>query len=131
MTVKRLLVLCVVAWGAADLQAVEPEIRNLNVRGLQIGGTTTLVLDGEALGTTPRLLLPFPATQALKPGTTATRATFDVTLGAEVQPGFYHLRAATADGVSLPVVIGVDRLPQRPLGASIESLPVALHGNLS
>src|SRR5215472_2423983 len=123
MTVKRLLVLCVFAWGtAADLSAVEPEIRNLNVRGLQIGGTTTLVLDGEALGTAPRLLLPFAAKQTLKPGATATRATFDVTLGADVQPGFYHLRTATADGVSLPVVICVDRLPQRPFAATVESL---------
>src|SRR5207245_1022272 len=30
-----------------DLRAAEPTIRNLAVRGLQIGGTTTLVVDGD------------------------------------------------------------------------------------
>ena len=131
MTAKRLLVVCFLAWAAADLRAAEPEIRNLNVRGLQAGGTTTLVLDGDGLTTNVRLLLPFPAKQTLMPGATPTRATFNVTLGAEVTPGYYHLRAATPGGVSLPVVIAVDRLPQRPLVATSESLPVALHGNLT
>lgn len=115
----------------APLGATEPAIRNLSVRGLQVGGTTTLVVDGEALGTAPRLMLPFPAKQTLKPGTTATRATFDVTLGGDVPPGYYHLRTVTPGGVSLPIAIGVDRLPQRPLGAAVEPLPVALHGAVS
>jgi hypothetical protein len=33
--------------------------------------------------------------------------------------------------VSLPVVIGVDALPQKPFAAKVESLPVALHGSLA
>ena len=47
---------------------------------LQIGGATTLVIDGDDLGTAPRLLLPFAAKQTLKPGATARRAVYDVTL---------------------------------------------------
>ena len=34
-----------------------------------------------------------------------------------MEPGYYNLRLATDGGVSLPVVIGVDRLPQRPFAA--------------
>src|SRR5262249_48204144 len=45
------------------LGATEPVVRNLNVRGLQVGATTTLILDGDDFGTAPRLLLPFAAQQ--------------------------------------------------------------------
>ena len=69
------------------LQATEPTLRALDVRGLRVGGTTTLVIDGDDLGTTPRLLLPFAAKQTLKPGSTDKKATFDVTLDGEVTPG--------------------------------------------
>lgn len=116
---------------ALPLDAAEPTLRNLNVRGLQINSTTTLVLDGDDFGKTPRLLLPFAAKQALKPGSTDKQATFDVTLPDDVAPGYHQMRMVTDDGVSLPAVIGVDRLPQRPLAASIEQLPVALHGAVS
>src|ERR1700676_5607821 len=109
---------------AAPLLAGEPVIRDLNVRGVQVNGPTPLVLDGDELGTNPRLLLSFPVQQQLKKGSTNKRATFDVTLPADVTPGYYHLRVVTAQGVSLPVVIGVDRLAQRPLTAAVETLPV-------
>jgi hypothetical protein len=113
---------------AASVQAAEPNLRNLDVRGLQVGGTTTLTIDGDDLGTAPRLLLPFPAKQALKPGATDKRAVFEVALATDAPPGYHQLRVATEGGVSLPVVIGVDRLPQVPLAAEVAGLPVALHG---
>ena len=113
------------------VHSAEPAIRNLSLRGLQIGGTTTLVVDGDDLGTAPRLLLPFPAVQQLKPGSTKSQASFDVTLDGNVEAGYYHLRVMTDEGVSAPIVITVDRLPQRPLAAMVEQLPVALHGVVS
>jgi hypothetical protein len=113
---------------AAPLVAAEPEIRGVSVRGLQVGDTTNLVIDGDAFGAAPRLLLPFPARQQLLKGVSDKRAAFDVTLAGDVTPGYYQLRLATAQGVSLPVVIAVDRLAQRPLATSAETLPVALHG---
>ena len=58
------------------------------------------------------------------------QATFDVTLDGDVEPGYHHLRVATDDGVSAPVVIAVDRLPQRPVTAAVAALPVALHGTV-
>jgi hypothetical protein len=119
----------ILAWAlTGQAEAAEPNLRNVNVRGLQVGGSTTLAVDGDDLGTAPRLLLPFAAKQERKPGSTAQQATFDVTLAADVVPGYYNLRIATEGGVSPPVVIGVDRLPQRPFAAEIAELPVALHG---
>jgi hypothetical protein len=113
-----------------SLHAAQPAIRNLDVHGLQAGGKTTLVIDGDELGKTPRLLLPFAVKQERKPGGTDKRAVFEVAVGA-VEPGYYSLRVQTAGGVSLPVTIAVDRLPQRPLAASTEALPVALHGRVN
>lgn len=113
--------------------AAEPAIRNLNVRGLQIGGTTTVVVDGDDLGAGPKLLLPFAAKQELKAGSTDKQATFEVAPEGEIAPGYYQLRVATEQGVSLPVVIAVDRMPQKPLPPATEStsqLPVALHGSI-
>jgi hypothetical protein len=113
---------------ASVVQSSEPSLRNLSLRGLQIAGKTTVVVDGDELGAAPRLLLPFPATQALKPGSTKSQATFDVALDANVEPGYHHLRIATDDGVSAPVVIAVDRLPQQVLAVTVDQLPAALHG---
>jgi hypothetical protein len=123
-----LALLCVLCASVFQSFATEPAVRALNVRGLQVGGTTTLTIDGDDLGKEPRLLLPFTAKQERKAGATDKQATFDVTLGADVAPGYYNLRVAAEGGVSLPLVIGVDRLPQRPFAAEIGALPVALHG---
>jgi len=106
-------------------------VRNLNVRGLQVGGTTTIVLDGDDFLKAPRLLLPFAAKAELKKGATDKQATFDVTLGGDVVPGYYHLRVVTDGGVSAPVVIAVDKLAQQMLAAATDSLPAALHGALT
>ncbi len=112
------------------LNAGEPVVRNLNLRGLRAGGTTGIVIDGDDLTGAPRLLLPFPAQTQLKKGTDK-QAAFDVTLPAEVVPGYYHLRVTTAGGVSAPVVIAVDRLAQKPFAATADPLPIALHGTLA
>ncbi len=120
--------LAVIAFAAGPMSATEPNVRAVNVRGLQVGGTTTLTIDGDDFGKEPRLLLPFAAKQQRKPGPTDKQATFDVTLAADVAPGYYNLRLAAEGGVSAPVVIGVDALPQRPFAAEAGSLPAALHG---
>ena len=73
--------------------AAEPEVRNLSLRAtLQIGGTTTLTVDGDGLLPNPRLHLPFPAKAVLKSLATDKQAVFDVTLGEDVVPGYHHLR---------------------------------------
>jgi hypothetical protein len=126
----RLIAVLLLTAGS-PLLAAEPAVRNVTVRGLQVGGTTTLTVDGDDLGKSPRLLLPFPTKQTLKPGSTDKQATFDVSLGDDVTPGYHHLRVVTDGGVSLPVIVGVDKLPQRPFTAAAGTLPAALHGTLS
>jgi hypothetical protein len=111
-------------------RAGEPVLRNVNVRGLQVGGTTTIVCDGDELAGA-RLLLPFSAKAELKKGSTDKQASFDVTLGTDIAPGYYHLRVVTDQGVSAPTIIGVDRLPQRALASTPFDLPVALHGAIA
>ena len=111
--------------------AVEPSIRALNIRGLQIGGTTELVCDGDDFTTEPKLLLPFAAEMELKAGSTEKKATFALKLGNDVEPGYYQLRMLTAGGVSSPTVIGVDRLPQVVFGPKVDALPVSTFGNVS
>jgi len=95
--------------------AAEPVIRNINLRGLQIGGTTSLVIDGDNFGKSPRLLLSFPVQQQLNKDSADKQAKLDVALGTDAVPGYYHLRVVTDGGVSAPVAIAVDRLPQRAM----------------
>jgi len=128
---KTVTALSVLALLAAPLSAAEPGIRALNVRGLQVGEKTTLILDGDDLGTSPKLLLPFPATQTLLPKNTPKQATFEVTANAAVVPGFYPMAVVTDQGASAPVAVAVDKLPQRPFAASVDQIPVALHGTLT
>jgi hypothetical protein len=130
-TATNILALVVVITSAVGTWAVEPSLRTLNIRGLQIGATTEIICDGDDFTTTPRLLLPFAAQQELKSGSTEKKATFAVTLGSDIEPGFYQLRIATAGGVTLPVVVGVDRLPQIFGPKLIEQLPIAVHGTVS
>jgi len=111
--------------------AAEPDLQTINVRGLQVGGTTTLTIDGDRFGTAPKLLLPFAAKQTLKPGGTDKKAVIDVTLDDAVSPGYYNLRLATEGGISLPVLFGVDKLPQRSLAPSLESSQIAVTGSVT
>lgn len=159
----RIMLLALAAlstFAPSSVRAVEPSIRSVDIRGLTIGGTTTLVIDGDDLGSVastdpkdpkkktigpgPKLMLPFAAKQELKSGATEKRAVFDVTLADDIAPGYYNLRVTTDGGVSLPVVVAVDRLVQQtfppakpatpPKSGEAASppialpLPIALHG---
>lgn len=121
------LVLLVAAF---RLTAAEPTVRDLDVRGLRTNGATTVTVNGDDLGKAPKLLLPFAAKQTLKPGNTDKKASFEIELK-DATPGLYQLRVLTEGGVSLPTVIGVDALDQKPFAPKVETLPVALHGALN
>jgi hypothetical protein len=130
MTPSRILTVLVFLVAALRLTAAEPTVRDLNVRGLQTNGTTTVTVTGDDLGKAPKLLLPFAAKQTLKSGNTDKLAVFEVAVEGAT-PGLHHFRVVTEGGVSLPVVVGVDALPQKPFAAKVEALPVALHGTLT
>jgi hypothetical protein len=131
MPVRRCWLLVVGLLAAAPVVATEPTARSLNLRGLQIGGTTTLEVDGTDLGDAPRLVLPFPAKQILKPGSSDKKAIFEVVLGDDVPAGFHNLWIANSAGISAPFLIGVDRMAQKPIAPRIDGLPTALHGVLA
>src|SRR5438105_1167524 len=103
-----------------------PQIGNVSLRGLQIGATTTLSIDGTDLLPSPKILLQIPnISQTLKPGATANRCQLDVTLPTQTPAGMYHLRIANAKGVSNAILIGVDDLIQVPFAAQVAELPAA------
>ncbi|MBY0232743.1 MAG: hypothetical protein K2W96_25970, partial [Gemmataceae bacterium] len=114
--------------GLICLMGAEPNVRALDVRGLQAGATTALTVDGEGLEGA-RLLLPFAAKATARPGATKNRVVFDVALG-DVPAQSCNLRVVADGGVSAPVAIAVDGLPQKPFAAEA-ALPVALHGTLN
>ena len=117
-------------WAAPASAA--PEIRNVNIRGLQIGATTTLTIDGTDLLPNPQIVMSLPiAAQTVQPNATATRVTIAVTLDKSVQPGMYNLWLGNANGISGKVVIAVDHLPQRAFATEVDALPVALHGTVA
>ena len=111
--------------------AAPPAPAALSQRGLQAGATTMLTINGSDLLPEPRIILGVPiAAQAVKEGATANQVQIDVTLDAAVPPGIYQLRVATAQGISPPLAVGVDRLPEGPFAAEVASLPIALNGSL-
>lgn len=108
-----------------------PTVNRATPRGLQTGATTTLVIDGKDLLPEPRVLLSLPiARQSVKAGATAAHAEIDVTLDAAAAPGIYQLRLVNAGGVSNPVAIGVDHLPELPFAPQVAALPAALNGEV-
>lgn len=111
--------------------AAPPTISNISLRGLRTGASTTLVLTGADLLPEPRLVLSVPiAQQAVKEGATANQVQIDVTLDAATPPGIYQLRLATVGGISAPMAVGIDALPEMPFAAEVANLPVALSGSL-
>jgi hypothetical protein len=105
-----------------------PGIANISPRGLRIGQPTTLVITGSGFGADAKVIAPLAiASQAVKTAT-PDRLEVEVTLAGEVAPGIYPLRVATAGGISSPVLVGVDKLPQIAFTPSPTELPVALHG---
>jgi hypothetical protein len=116
---------------ALHLEAA-PQITNLSVRGLQLGGTTTLVIDGRDLSPAPQLHLPIASADVVvRDGASDQRIEAQIKLPKGASPGIYPLRVCSGKGVSSPVLVGVDALPQQPLTAHIETLPAALHGRIS
>lgn len=113
------------------VQAAPPSVRNVNLRGLQAGGVTTLVIDGADLLPNPRVVMSVPiAAQAVRPDAAGARLEIDLTLDAGVAPGLYNLFLATDGGISERTVVAVDALPQRAFAEKVETLPLALHGTL-
>ncbi len=129
-TLRRCHWLLMMAWLLlANAALAAPAINNVSVRGLQIGGTTTITIQGSGLSPEPKLIAPFPiAKQEVVAGATANALTLIVTLAGDVAPGIYPVRIGSAAGISPPLMLGVERLPQLPVAEQIAALPVSLTG---
>src|SRR5437773_1574577 len=84
-----------VAICALRLAHAAPQIADLSMRGLQIGGTTTLSIQGSDLMPAPKLVSDLPINNVVvAEKSTATNVELQVTLDAKVIPGLYNLRVA-------------------------------------
>ena len=108
-----------------------PAIGRLSMNGLQSGGKTIVAVEGSELSADTQLLVHVAGvTHAVRPGATAQRVEFEVTVAADVPAGVYTLRVFNGRGVSNAMLVGIDRLPQQPWSAEIEQLPVSRHALL-
>ncbi|MEW4455299.1 hypothetical protein AB1L30_21700 [Bremerella sp. JC817] len=109
-----------------------PRIDTVSLRGITIGETTRLTITGKQLGPEPQVHFDFPTTAIrVLPESTADRLEMEVDLPADTLAGHGHLRVASASGISAPVTLGIDRLPNGPFQETITSLPIAMTGNLA
>ncbi|PQO26977.1 hypothetical protein [Blastopirellula marina] len=118
--------------GETSSLSAAPRIDNASLRGLTIGKTTHLSLTGQQLAPNPVIKLDFPvgAVRVL-PQSNAKTMELEIDLPADARPQHGHLRIATDTGISNPITLGIDALPQAPFTESIAALPIALSGNLS
>ena len=129
---RSLALLAVVVFVPELAHARPPEIRNVNVRGFQIGQPTVVTIDGVDLLPAPKLWLNANAVEATidDKQSNANRLVLTATLPNEITPGVAQLRLATNDGVSNSVTVALDRLPQLPIAETIAALPASLHGSV-
>jgi len=119
----------IVATIASSRALAAPRIDDLSLRGLQLGGKTTITLSGAELLPEPRLLLGDEVLKtALRDGATAERVEVEVDLPAESFPGIRQLRVANSLGISNAIAIVVDDLPQSPASGDAVAIPSAITG---
>ena len=128
----RLLPSIFIVLAACLSTAAAPSISSFSPHGLRIGATTTITIDGQGLSEDSLLVLPVPVVgQSVKPGGTATRIQIDIEVADSAVAGIVPVRLVNASGITGPVIVGLDRLPQQPFQSEIGSLPVLLHGTLT
>jgi hypothetical protein len=88
-------------------------VTNITPRGAERGKPVELIVAGANLTPAARLLLPFRAEQAPLPDTkpNPAQARFRLTVDPSVPFGTYPVRLLTEDGVSAPILFGVDPFP--------------------
>jgi hypothetical protein len=128
----QLLLMCSLTAMSSSADARPPEIRNVNVRGFQIGQPSVVTIDGIDLLPAPKLWLNANAVEAAIDDklSNANRLVLTATLPNETSPGVAQLRLATSDGLSNSVTVALDRLPQLPISETIAVLPTSSHGSV-
>lgn len=117
---------------AASNALAIPQINNISQYGVQISQPTLVYFDGSELAPDAKVISSLPIrTQKIVEGAAPNRVGIEITIDDAAQPGVYTLRIASAAGISNPVLIAVDRLPQATFAEETKSLPIALSGSLS
>ena len=130
----------IVVAGTSVSFATPPTINSISLRGLQIGGKTTIAIDGNDLLPEPRLILSSGAAtapaasaiadQEVRANGTSQHVEISTTLRRDIPAGLYHLRIVTRGGISNPLVVGLDSLPQLPVAPELTTLPAAVSGTI-
>lgn len=129
---RCLLMLTAACAFESGFASAAPRISTLSLRGLRVGATTTLVIEGSDLSPGARVLLPVPiATERVLPGATPQKITVELTLPPHAPRGRVALRVANSRGISNPIYVGIDDLDEIPFGPEIVHMPAALNGNLT
>ncbi len=106
-----LLSICTPLWGQPILMRMQP-------RGAEAGSAARLVLSGQRLGPSPRILTEAgfaatPLTGSTKsPQTPPNQLIYLIELGADAVPGIYPLRLETGEGLSNALLFTVGEFPQ-------------------
>ena len=134
--VPRCFLLLVLVSPLLALPAVAaPSVTNVSQRGLRVGATTRVVVEGTDLLPEPRLLLPIPIEeQSVEPGATAQRVEFVIALDKATPSGIYPLRVASVHGISPPTLVSVDTLDHvqsTGRAAQVAQLPAVVAGNVT
>lgn len=145
------LLVCLVSLSWGDFLLAAPRIDGVSLRGLQVGATTTVVVTGAELMPAPRVWLGRDLVQTVaKEGSSAERAELMIQLPAAttattwpsvgedsggtaatshgVGTGIRQMRIANEFGISNPVAVVVDDLPESDWVNEIGVWPIALSG---
>ena len=108
-----------------------PVIQTIMPRGLQIGQTTRLTVTGNNL-TSAKPALPLKGiTTNIVAGSKPNRLLLDVTVPPTADAAFVPLQVYNNVGISKPVLIAIDRLPQRNISEVSAAKPVQLPAAVS
>ena len=113
-----------------------PTITTTTLHGFEAGHSTRLTISGSNLQPNPKLVLPgVSLEQKVLAGSNAGRLNVEVTLPGDCPLGRFPLFVETDQGVSLPIRMAIDTLPQRSAdGTSPEQpakLPAAFSGQIA
>lgn len=128
---SRLIASLLVSISLTGVGLAAPQVNNVSQRGVKIGEATVLVFDGGELAPETRIISTLPLkSQQVKPESNASRVMIEVVADESAQPGIYALRLASATGISNPILVAVDLLPQAAFAEETAALPVALSGTI-
>lgn len=109
----------------------DPRIDNCPVRGLQIGGTTRLTIQGPDLLPNSQIVSSCKLAQVtVVEATNNNNLVVDVTLPGDVPAGIYSLRVANEKGISEPIWVGANGVAQTVAKPEAQ-LPFSVHAAIN